>query len=507
MPFFLNFGKAKKTEIAQRALDLLMEPASVNRRKEQQVRLDYYYDDQEKYVTEAIRKQFKYPDRIALQEEILNLTAMIIDELASIYSEKPFRQLQDVDESEDKFYQDLTSASGLDQTMETANALTKLCKTILVRPVWRDEQIYYDIYTPNMFDVIEDPLDPTRPLGIVYSTTVDLTNQFDIKKVTEGDPFNNENAIFYVWTKEHHFAFSAKREGDKIIAVIKENSENVDNENPYKDPVTNEGVLPFAILRDGQAVDSFFLRGGEDLIATNKIVNVKLSEENYLTKMQSYSIPVRIGASSSDKEFISDPSMTVDLPMDDEQEKGADFKYVSPEARIKELNDSIDKKISRIAIKYKLNPEMFSSSGQKSSAQALQLQNYHLTKIIKRDKPYYAQYEQDIFRLTVIVNNTHNEKQLKADAVLFVDFKDLETPMTVEEKDNHNVLMHNNGLLSRKKWLIDENPDIRDEKQAQEILDEIDKEKKERADQFIQEGMDLSDPNRDRGQGGSPGEE
>ena len=43
----------------------------------------------------------------------------------------------------------------------------------------------------------------------------------------------------------------------------------------------------------------------------------------------------------------------------------------------------------------------------------------------------------------------------------------------LEEKDAHNITMYNNGLMTKKTWLMKENPDIKDEAQADKMLEEM----------------------------------
>jgi hypothetical protein len=147
-----------------------------------------------------------------------------------------------------------------------------------------------------------------------------------------------------------------------------------------------------------------------------------------------------------------------------------------------------------LAVKFKLNPDLFTSSAQKSSADSLQLQAYYLAKIIRKDKPLFRQYEQQIFDLIKIIYNYHSTQgNLSDNCFLYIDYKDIEIPMTVADRDAHNIVLYQNGLLSRAQWLMNENPDIRDKEQAENILEEIDEERLERKDLFVSGAM-MQDP-------------
>lgn len=493
---------------AQYALDIMRSQEGMDRRQRMQKRLDYYFGDKQvEYLDELLNDQFTYPDRLKLQKEIHNLTEMIINEAAVLYNEEPYREIVKEDpeadtEKDSKAYSTLIDESKINSVMKTAQRLTKLCKTTLVRSAWRDGHIEYDIYTPNMFDVIQDPTNRTKALAVIYSSTFDFESLKDEETGLDEDRFQNEDAIFYYWSMTEHFIFSAGFDAkkNKWIATLLAQEGNPENKNPY-------GALPFVILRDGIPVDTFFLPGGDELITVNEINNVKITEKNNLTKMQSFSIPVRKGAQTGGS-FILDPSMTVDLPADDDLSKGSDFRFVSPDPKIKDVADDIDGRVRRIAIKYNLNPERFTASAQKSSADALQLRAFDQAKQIKADKPDWRGFEKDLFELTKLVNNYHNPNlKYDDDSELFIDYADVETPMTAAEQDAHNLLMVENDIMSRAEWLMAENPDIRSIEEADQRLADNQAKKAEelktKQAEFIDRSRSMmSGAGSDQGQGG-----
>lgn len=474
---FDSFKAPTNATQATQALQLLNGTASRQRRISMQKRMDYYYDKQEQYLKDMLLKQFKQPERINLQKEFDNITRFIVDEIAVLYNEPPFREIQEGSAQDIEIYDEIIKGSQFDIMMQQANRFTKLFKTAIMRPVWRNNSIQYDIYTPNMFDVFQDVIDPTIPIGVVWCSSIDLFNEILLNnddKRGAHDKFDESNLVFYYLDAQSFIVFSlAFSRSGEIISKIHVNQQNESNINPY-------GVLPFVTLRDGVPIGKYFLEGGDDLIATNEAINVKLTELNYLTKMQAFSIPVRKGADDRSGSITLDPSLTIDLPADDDQSRNADFKFVSPDAKIEELEKTIDAKKARISIKYGISLERFTASAQKSSAQALQLRAFDQARVIKADKPLWFEYEKQLFDMTRIIWNHHNpDRQISQGAKLFVDYKETEVPTTQEDEDQHNLLLFNNGLQSKRQWLMKENPDLRTEKQAEEALKEIGDEKLE----------------------------
>lgn len=459
---------------------------STARRKNFQKRIDYYFDKQLTYLSNALTKQFKNPKKLNLQPEFDNITSLIIDDLSVIYTQEPIRKILNGKPSDEKIYNQIIQDGKLNLIMAEANKMAKLCKTVMIKVVWRDNKIQFDIITPNLFEPIQDPNDITKAIGFVYISIIDDQNENLLNKddtTTDKDPFLNASINYNYWSINKNIIFKPARNKSVQIEEIKSNKENL---NPYK-------ILPVVMIYDGIAISDFFIEGGDDLINTNEIINVKITELNYLTKMQSFSIPVRKGADNAGQEIFLDPSQIIDIPADSDIHKGQDFKFVSPEAKIKELEDSIDKKKRRIAIKYKLDPDLLIDSAQKSSAQAMQLKALQRSGLIAKDRPFYRNYEQDLFNVIRTIFNYHSESEkISESAILQVDFIESEIPMTISERDQHNLLMFNNGLMSRERWVMSENPDIQTEEEARKLLDEISAQRKADID-FLENNTSTDD--------------
>ncbi|MCP3683777.1 MAG: hypothetical protein GY861_13920 [bacterium] len=483
MPFF--FKNITTRQIAQQALDTTKQTSSILRRQDMQKRIDYFNDKQDAYLQQALYGQFEYPERLKLQREFFNVTNLMINELAVLYNEDPLREIKDGVDKDTELFDAITESTNLNNVLQTVNQYVKLMRTVLVKPEWseQEESIVYRIFTPNMFDVIMDDHNPSKAKAIIYSKNYpdpSLAVYGNDDRRTKNDKFEDDDTIFHVWTDEQYFMFQyqfGKKPGDIEIKLL-DNPANKDNINPYG---TLDIFVPF---RDCVPIDDFFPDGGDDILVANESINIKLTELNYLIKMQSFSIPVRKGGDSSSP-VILDPSMTIDLPADDDMGK-SDFKFVSPEAKIVEIQSEVEQKLRRLALKYKMNPDMFTASGNKSSSDSLQLQNYAQGRLIKKDKPYFRKNEVKLFDMTKLVNNTHNSAKFSENCSLFVDFRDSEMPMTQKDKDAHQLTLFNNGLISKAEWLLDENPDLGDIDTAKEKIAEIDEQKAVESEQAME---------------------
>jgi hypothetical protein len=485
MNVFNSLGEKSVEQLSLEALNFAKHASNVERRENIHRRIDYMNGIQLPYLEKLISKQFSDPSRLRLQLEYFNLTEMIISELATLYSESPSRELVDATETDQKIYEEIVETSQINTVMSTVNKFSKLCKTVAVMPVFRDGALELDILTPDMFDVVQDPINPTRANAIIYTLSSHDTNPLlnvngwgTGNQGNQFDPMQLIGQVYVYWDKSKSVVFSYDIRNNQYIPKIKMQHGNENNINPF-------GVLPTVFIRDRFPVDQFFIEGGDDLINANEILNVKLTELNYLTKMQAFSQPVAKGA--DDKlVFRSDPSTLITIPADTDILSGSDFKFVSPDARINEMIADIENRLRRTAIRYKLPAEMFSVSGSKSSGFSIEMQNLQLSKAVKGDKPMYAHFENQLFNLMRLVWNYNNPgRKISDSAKVRIDYAELETPVSQAEEDAHFSVLLSNNIISRTRWAMEINPDLETVEKAKEYLALIDDERREEAERSI----------------------
>lgn len=151
-------------------------------------RLRLYRDDGRQDFERIIATVFATADVIEDRKKMLdvaceqNITARIVDEVASLYDTPAVRTLADAKATE-ALRQHAIDIE-LDETMQEAHRLTFLCNEVLL---WQStaleagERAQLNIVTPDVFDVIPDPRSPkTRPGGYFFqvapcSTSDDLS--------------------------------------------------------------------------------------------------------------------------------------------------------------------------------------------------------------------------------------------------------------------------------------------------------------------------------------------
>jgi len=157
-------------------------------------------------------------------------------------------------------------------------------------------------------------------------------------------------------------------------------------------------------------VDSdFYQWPSEELITAQDNLNVLLTSLNQLIKFQSFAQPVLVNPPknmSGKVDVKIDPSRPI-IIMYDDATKG-DFKYVTPEAKIKEVQDAIDKAYIRTFSFYGLNASDFIASGDAQSAQAIVESNAKVEEYRSNVRQVLIPQLLRLLEVMRIVWNTHH---------------------------------------------------------------------------------------------------
>ncbi len=353
-------------------------------KKDIEKRIDYYYDRQLPYLLELISNQFVHADPLSLQPQFLNIVKPIINEISMIYRAGARRTLvSDLGtEVSPKFlalWEFIMQNAKYESVMKTVNRMVNLCRTVLVKPSFRNGQLKLDIMTPNSFDVIVSDDDPTHAEAIFYARE---TNSDGLPK-----------KIVHLWDEKNYYRISS----DGELIPIPNNPKNI---NPY-------GVLPFVRFTDDIPIDDFFVRGGDDLIVAQDNINIKLTQLNYIVKMQSFSVPVLVGYRGPERITIS-PGKPVVIPLGGIGEQGSpDFRFESPNPQIKELITLLEHEIVRIFRVYGISSADFSLQGSVKSGFALVMENMKLLEARENQLPFYESAEKELFEVIKRVWNYH----------------------------------------------------------------------------------------------------
>lgn len=405
---------------------------SQERKKDAELRLRYYNDQQTQDLYDLIKARWDKPEDFRLSQ--INIVGKITDMKAMVYQRNPARTFASLgQQAGEKLYRGMFA----DAVMKKANRMVKLLKTCVLQVRWdeKNERVALHVLTPNILDV--EFSDPNYPARII---------------VTHPGADRPEQTEYSDWTETGY----ARRDYRGQVISIPGNPSGV---NPY-------GVLPFVPLFDDYTDDEFFLPGGQDLIDAQRSVNIALANLWRAIEWQSHGQPVATGIAKAER-FRVGPDHTITLP------EGADFKFAQPNAPIAEVLKAIEFKIKQTAIANNVAANVFEMNSKAESGSAKFAERVDLIEARQDDLALWRTYEERLFEVVKCVVNTHRPGTIAEGASIKIDFAEIDRALTELERMQANQFRLDMGIASPVDLYLEENEDVRSREEALERLQEI----------------------------------
>jgi hypothetical protein len=328
-------------------------------------------------------------------------------------------------EKDQLLYSEILEQSAFDVKMKHASRYTKLLKTILLRPVWRNDKLDLDILTGNLLDVVNG--DSPEILEKVL-----VTNYGTSEKI--------EDVTYSLWSPQ---AWTLLDYRGNVIEQ---------QDNPYS-------ILPFLPVFDFSPPSSaFWLPGGDDIISLQEAVNVKCTDLVYLIQQQSFGVGY-IKGSQGGANLKVDPGSLVELP------ENGEIGFKSQQAEIKEVTEAIDKLVKWACVSNGLSAGSMSTDPTEQSGVSKQWDSKELSEMRADDVSLFRSYEKQLFNIMRVVWNTHSNKKLSESATLKIDFADPKPELSAKEQAQADDLKIAQGVLSPVDVLLRDNPDFQGDRE------------------------------------------
>lgn len=387
------------------------------RKADTEKRLAYYFDDQLSYLHDVLVAKFM--DVSKLTPCFVNVVRKIVDLKSRVYADEPKRTLDGTD-ADKALFAEIAEQSGLSIKLKTASRLTKLCKTCMIRPVWRSGRLDLDILTGDVLDVVtgDSPEDITSVMVTHYGTN--------------GRP---EEITYSVWSADAWERLDWR--GHQIDGGV----------NPY-------GQIPFIALHDHAPTDSFWCPGGDDLIAIQDAINKALVDLLHTVEFQGFGVGWVRGAEGGGT-LKAGPGSLVELPKDGE------LGYAATQAPIEEMVAAIDQLVKWAAVSNGIPAASLSTDPTVESGISKIVGNAELTEARQDDVALWRTYERRIFAVIRQVWNFHNPTRRLSDAAtLQTDFADPKPETSAKDQAATWQLLLEMGLISPVDVALERNPDL-----------------------------------------------
>jgi hypothetical protein len=424
------------------------------RKLQAEKRLDIYKDNWKIHLKDEIDKQFSKKTRDKIKQMIddsVNIPKRIVNDISLVYQKEANRNYvvgenEDKSDKTDERYQEIIQKIPTDIILQEVNRFTNLLNECLIYIVPRNNTIEYDILTPDQVEVFQDDENPTEPMAILFhQTKMDTVDDTEIRKVY-WDVFGN------------HIVFN---EDDQVLKKM---------ENPYTDPNNKDRtILPFVIFHKNYPKDCIWDRtSGNDLFSAAIQVGVLLTYLNYALKTNSFK--QMWGTGISKKNAPAEITMDQMHPVFD-QNTESKFGLFDHQVDFEKIISTIIKKISLIANNWGLSLDNFKLTLSAESGFALRIRNFGLEKVVMEQKKFYRHYENQLFEKTKIVNNTaYPKSKIKEEGKFSVDFAEMVYPENPEENRKQWSFDLKLGAKNILQYIMEVNPDIKDDVTAEETL-------------------------------------
>ena len=431
------------------------------RKTEAKRRYEVFKDQSKKYVLEAMAKESSDGKNIIPEIESrasgVSFCRKIIDKKATVYKNPV--QREHVNQKELDFLSDYLE---INTTMKKANKYVELFKNTLIHVFpWFDNtsklyRLDLRVLAPDSYDVVEDMQNPEIARVVLYSYMIGTGN--------DGKPILN-----YIWWSDFYH-FTTDKEGKIIQSLSPENLEN---------PI---GVLPFVDIAEDKD-NCYWAQGGNDIIDCDILLNVGLTDLNYIIKYQSMGIFYLAGAGVPKEVKVGPSSMIVldKRPDDPDMQIG----FASSNPQIDAVLSSIEQYLNYVLSTNSLNPGTISGKVTANNASSgLQeiIQNADIIDDITDQQEIYRKAEPKLFEIIFKFINLYKEKNQ-----LVMDFDDIGkiddtkkvitkfSPPTIiqTEKDKLDIIKQRQemGLDSELDSIMKDNPALTEEEAKAKLLE------------------------------------
>ena len=439
---------------------------------------DDWLDVLEKELQAQFPKEWDDPKFKLLATTELNILKKIINTVAKVYKKDPTRQAitetanneaDTVENMIDENYQKAINESNIDQVMRTAEKYNELDNQVLLKVVYRNNKINYDMFTFDNVEVYTDEENSLMPVCIVYYNDYSIPNPWSKRGSSTSGYQLDKYKKGYVW-------YLDGRDTDPQTGDVTYNEcwmqeiEGVERR-PVGDPVLVEyasepkkAFLPFILMTNSYRFDDLIdYTTGNDMIDANINIGVAMTLLNQMFKNNSFKTLGFIVESESDlpESFFMSPASGIGIPS--RSGGGSSIENIDMQATYDKFYDTVKKRASFIASQYGVSIKDTEGSGSASSGFAIVVSNLDLIEHREEMTSLYRGFEREIFEKTRKVYNYFNDsdsEKISEDATFQIDYVEEVFPVPTNEQSEKDTTDLQNNTTNPIEIIMRDNPDI-----------------------------------------------
>ena len=477
------------------------------RKDESLSRFEIFNGRQSQYIMEKLEREFDSAAVLQMRKVLsINISKRIIGEQSSIYKKHPDRIFGDATDAEIEQLDAIYRHARADFKMRLANEYYKLYNDqIIMQIIPKEGIIQMRPLLPHNYDVIPDPNNPEKALGYILHVHDKWRELSQLKRpdgtdklrsratgiepddtnqsYAEADDYKSLAERYIVWTDDLHFEMNGLGE------IVGEEGEDITN------PI---GKLPFVDIAN-QKDNEFFRRFSSNVTDFAIEFGVCLSDISNISRLQSYAQAV-ITSENKPEFMVVGPQNVLWLKQDPNPDaKDPKFEFVTPNA---DLDGALN--VLETTLRIFLSSEGLDTSTVGSQVDASNPNSgiQQLLSMIERFEASQQDVENfrdaegeqfDIFKRWSNrmqgVNGSEfdliddlKRANISDDVSFNIKYAQPQLIQTKKEIEESAVFLLDKDLASRVETIME----IRevDEDAAIQVIERIDKEKKERAEKF-----------------------
>jgi len=470
-------------------------------------RFEVFNDRQDKYILAKLKEEFRENADDMRKVLSINISKRIIKEQASIYQREPDRHFGDASEKELIQLENLYRYACIDQKMSEANEYFKLYNDqVLMSVIPRGGIVEVRPMIPYNYDVIPDRKNPEKPFAVimnVYDKYDELSAvnepQFKSKlrgrntgiepdninqKIADADDYKAMQKRYVVWTDDFNFVMNGK---GQVVDIVDE-----------RDFINPLGRLPFVDISEAKSHE-FFRRYGSNVIDFSIEFGVMMSDIANVSRLQSYAQAI-VTAEKRPEGMKMGPMNALWLKSSKNPDvKDPTFQFVSPSPDLQGALNILETKLRIFLSAQGVDTNSVTGTlNAKSATSGIErlLNMVEKFEASKSDLSHFRKAEDEIFTL---VRDWSNEFQgvktedgglvpdlnngvISENVSFEIQYKEPEIIQTREDLEASVKRRLDMGMMTKKRALME--LDGLDEQMAEEMLAEVEEEKKANLESF-----------------------
>ena len=426
------------------------------RRTEAAKYLDFYNNEQ--YLHTIDHLQGIYPntiDQLKRYAKVEYVTSKMLDIMSLMFQGDPAIEVEGLSEAQMQSLNDLIDRTGLISKLDTVQKLNNNYLTVAVFPKWDDKrkETYLEIITPDDMVVLQDPDRPTHIEAVLVNYGI-----------VENDPFKADAINKYLYISDTEWV---EVEVDEKTGTMNRKQEKP---NPYK-------RIPLVFFTLHPPLRTFWGEKKNDIVDANLTINEYATNIAVMIHYQSFSTLVRTGESGwlSEHPIKFGPQFSLDLGVDPlAGENRADAKYITPDAKIEQVEKVMNNKIIALASSHGISANAYRSDNtQARSGYSIRLDRSDLINRNIQQQSHYYRPMQQLIQMLMATEQISESGARYGDIdsiykskvnIKFADITIDEDPVILVEIRSKQIA---NGTKSAIDFIKEDNPELTDDEARQ----------------------------------------